>query len=441
MNPTFSIVIFTKNRSQLARLTLESVLRQSFRDLEVILCDNDDTDSTRDAVAYCRDSRFRYHRTGGKLSMADNWETGLSMAAGRYVLSLSDRMVLKQHALTRIWREIQEHGLDVYVWQYDVLLQRRRGDTVLRYSAPRGTEEVPSDSLINQFLRSLNGYAAYSHRLPRGLNSCCSRAVLEEIRATTGGRVCFPAERSPDFTQAFLTLVHRSSVVMINEPLFVWGSLALSNGGGGYDGTDTFRRYLSDLGLTEDDLYDRVPIKTIGIHTVLCNDLMHLKAALPERFANIELDVAAYFIACHDEIVRWLSVRDPLYASKIGAWRDALAGQPSWLRDEVEQKIAEAEKKRPAGGESGTEQFRRMEADYSPSLGDLPWFSKDGIRNRLGRTARCLYNAVFPRRRPRSLYKFRTALEAADWLERLEEWERQSVVAAKPRKGSRPRRG
>ena len=425
MTPTFSIVIFTKNRPQLARFTLESVLRQSFGDFEVILCDNDDTEATCNAVSHCRDSRFRYHRTGGKLSMVDNWETGLSMATGRYVLSLSDRMVLKRYALTQVWREIQEHGLDVYIWQYDLLDQWRRWDHLERYSGVRGAEVVPSHSLLDQFLRAHEGYSAYSHRLPRGMNSCFSRRVMDDIRATTGGRVCLPAAVAPDFVQAFLTLMHRSSVVVMNKPLYVWGSTALSNGCGTYDGTDTFRRFLSELGRTEEDLYDRVPIKTIGIHNILCNDLMHLKASLPERFANIQLDVAAYFIVCHAEIGQWLSVSDPLYASKMGAWRAALAGQPSKLRDEVEQKIA-AKERRPAEGESEAERFRRMRADYSPGLGDLPWFSKHGIENRLRRMVGTLHHAAFRRRRPLWVGKFRTPLEAADWLERLEEWEQRT---------------
>src|SRR2546421_12370040 len=95
MRPTFSIVIFTKNRPQLARFALESVLRQSFGDFEVILCDNDDTEATRNAVAHCRDSRFRYHRTGGKLSLGSNWEAGLAVGTGRHPLSVSGRLVLK----------------------------------------------------------------------------------------------------------------------------------------------------------------------------------------------------------------------------------------------------------------------------------------------------------------------------------------------------------
>ena len=206
--PTFSVVIFTKNRPQLAGFALESVLRQSFGDFEVIICDNDDGESTRRAMSRYQDKRIRYHRTGG-LSMVDNWECGLSLATGHFVVSLTDRSVLKRNALERVRRAIREHGEDVYVWEFDLLIQWRDGDDVIPYTGPRGDHVLSSRSLLDLFLK--NPYDTYEHRLPRSLNSCCSSDLLREIRASTGGHVCLPV--APDFTLAFMTLVHTPSVV------------------------------------------------------------------------------------------------------------------------------------------------------------------------------------------------------------------------------------
>src|SRR5688500_2786357 len=83
--PRFSIVIFTKNRSDLIGFALESVLNQTFPDFEVIIADNDDTDATAKVLSTYQDSRIRYLRTGS-LSMIDNWEAGVSLACGEYVL-------------------------------------------------------------------------------------------------------------------------------------------------------------------------------------------------------------------------------------------------------------------------------------------------------------------------------------------------------------------
>ena len=355
--------------------------------------------------------------------MVDNWECGLSLATGRFVISLTDRSVLKRHALERVRRAIREHGADVYVWTFDWLIQWRDGDDVIPYNGPRDDQVLPSRSLIDLFLR--NPYDTYEHRLPRSLNSCCSSELLREIRASTGGRVCLPV--SPDFTMAFLTLVHRAVVVAINEPLFVWGSGALSNGGGVYTGTDTFRRFLRDLNKTEADLYNKVPVKTVGIHNSLCNDLMHLKALVPERFAEINLDLPAYFTVCHDEILEWLAPNDPLYRVKMDAWEQALAMQPQSVQQEVTRAT---ERPRSTGDRVPKGVWvQALQGGYPPGFVRQPWLSWRGVwarlRRQLGGIRRRLYRACFPMRKPMQERKFRTPIEAVRWFEACEEWERR----------------
>ena len=422
MTPTFSIVIFTKNRAELAAFALESVLRQTFDDFEVIVSDNDDGESTARALARFRNPRFRYHRTGGTLSMVDNWECGLEFTTGHYVLSLTDRSVLKRHALERIWRAISEHPQqDVFVWQYDLLYQRRDGDTLIRYSGPPDDEIVSSAALFDFFF--LNPTERYSHRLPRGLNCCFSRSLLDELRATTGGRVCLPV--APDYIQAFLALVHRPTVAMINEPLFVWGGLALSNGLGTYDGTGTFQRFMHDLGRTEADLYDLVPVKTVGIHNMICNDLLHLKVQCPDRFSGVVLNLPGYFAVCYEEIQRWLAPANALYEAKTRAWKEALALQPSAVQAEVGQAVEVFERRRDPSRESAVTAFRRIQAEYQPGLNYPPWWTPLGVRRRAARLIKGVHRQVLTTRRPLPVYKFRSPVEAADYLEACERWERR----------------
>jgi len=99
-------------------------------------------------------------------------------------------------------------------------LFERRIDQIVRYSAAPSEHVVSSKSLFELFLH--NQYERYESQLPRSLNSCCSRDLLTEIRASTGGLLCLPG--APDYNLAFLTLLHRASVVLIKEPLFIWGS-------------------------------------------------------------------------------------------------------------------------------------------------------------------------------------------------------------------------
>jgi len=65
---------------------IESVLNQSFRSLELIICDNASTDDTericREFLA--RDSRIRYHRNETNLGAAANYNLAFERARGEY---------------------------------------------------------------------------------------------------------------------------------------------------------------------------------------------------------------------------------------------------------------------------------------------------------------------------------------------------------------------
>ena len=88
--PFFSIVIPTYNRSRLVTYAIDSVLKQTFGDFEIVVCDNGSADDTPDVVRRITDPRVRYVRTPRHMVIADNWEFARSHARGRMVLMLSD---------------------------------------------------------------------------------------------------------------------------------------------------------------------------------------------------------------------------------------------------------------------------------------------------------------------------------------------------------------
>src|SRR4051812_7380752 len=98
--PYFSILLPTRNRSEIVGGAIESVLAQTFADFELIISDNDISNTaTRDEVGRYSDPRIRYVRTNGNLSMHENWENALNQASGRYCLILEDKMRLVSNAL------------------------------------------------------------------------------------------------------------------------------------------------------------------------------------------------------------------------------------------------------------------------------------------------------------------------------------------------------
>lgn len=86
----FSVLIPTRNRLELLKYAVETVLRQDYEDWEVIVSDNDSAEDIQGYVAGLRDPRVRYVRTGGFVPVTDNWNFALSHSIGDYVVMLGD---------------------------------------------------------------------------------------------------------------------------------------------------------------------------------------------------------------------------------------------------------------------------------------------------------------------------------------------------------------
>ena len=114
-----SIVIPTRNRAHLLKFALKSALLQTYKNLEIIVCDNYSKDNTREIVDYFgSDERIVYVRTNKVLSMPDNWEFALSKSSGEYMAILTDDSYLLPNAIEEAMNEIDAYKTNVAVWRH-----------------------------------------------------------------------------------------------------------------------------------------------------------------------------------------------------------------------------------------------------------------------------------------------------------------------------------
>ena len=86
----FSFLIPSKNRLELLRHTVDSVMRQEHDDFEIIICDNASEQDYQEYVRSLHDPRVIYHRQATPVSVTDNWRSSLKLATGDYILMLGD---------------------------------------------------------------------------------------------------------------------------------------------------------------------------------------------------------------------------------------------------------------------------------------------------------------------------------------------------------------
>ena len=88
--PFASFCFSTFKRPGYLKSTLESILRQSFSDYEVIVSDNDPEQSGKPVVENFNDPRLRYYANEENLGMKKSFNRSLERSAGEYIVMIAD---------------------------------------------------------------------------------------------------------------------------------------------------------------------------------------------------------------------------------------------------------------------------------------------------------------------------------------------------------------
>ena len=94
--PAFSVIIPTYNRADFLPRAIQSILKQTFRDFELIIVDDGSTDNTEEVVGGISNARVRYfYQQNRGVSAARNF--GATLSKGQYTTFLdSDDEVLPE---------------------------------------------------------------------------------------------------------------------------------------------------------------------------------------------------------------------------------------------------------------------------------------------------------------------------------------------------------
>jgi glycosyltransferase involved in cell wall biosynthesis len=151
--PTVSVCIPAYRAAPFISATIESVLSQTLRDLEVVIVDDASPDDTDAAVQRHNDPRIRFERNATRLGVEANWNRVVALARGRYVKVLGHDDILRPDCLVRQVEIMEAHP------QVAIVAGRRniideRGRVVLRSRGLPGLSGfVPSAEALRRNVR------------------------------------------------------------------------------------------------------------------------------------------------------------------------------------------------------------------------------------------------------------------------------------------------
>mgnify|MGYP001207975830 CR=1 FL=1 len=119
--PFFSVVMPAYNCENTVGKTIESVLNQTFTDLELIIVNDGSTDNTQQVIEryHSKDSRMRYKtiRNGGPGNARNK---GIEITSGRYLLFVDSDDVMKDGTLEIYAEHVKNEKIDLVISSYNM---------------------------------------------------------------------------------------------------------------------------------------------------------------------------------------------------------------------------------------------------------------------------------------------------------------------------------
>ncbi len=88
--PKVSVCIPTYNRAKFLVYAVDSVLRQSYTDFELIICDDGSTDNTSEIVSQWNEPRICYIKHPVNIGRSNNMRSGFEASVGTYFIKFDD---------------------------------------------------------------------------------------------------------------------------------------------------------------------------------------------------------------------------------------------------------------------------------------------------------------------------------------------------------------
>jgi hypothetical protein len=342
-SPRFSVLIPTRDRPAYVRNALESVLKQSFGDFEVIVCDNFKERSCEAEVAAFSDPRIRYLRPPEPLAMHENWELAIDQARGDFVLILIDKTLLRLSALERLEAATHSHPADLYSWTADAyyLTDEAEGDVSCGYIVPvRGQGEpfyvdCAGEIAARVSFRQRLGTEGPAYAWGKICFGAYSRALIARIK-TRFGKVC--PLISPDYTSKTVALLSTDRLVDLNASYTVQLISSVSNGMLFSQDSGHARRFLAQGGFTEREFADLpIPHVFCSVHNICAYDWRMLDMVRPdEDYRQDSLDLAALYVQVERDLAairHWAS--DDERVAILGRMQAFLESAPVALRERI----------------------------------------------------------------------------------------------------------
>ncbi len=210
--PKVTVAIPTRNRVAFLVQALDSVLAQTYENIEVIVSDNASEDDTWHKLQKYADERLITVRQQHDIGMVGNWNACLNIASGEFFILLSDDDYLQPAAIERM--------ISVFLPSFQTLSIKREniGIVYCRYRITDKSGELVGLSRRAPFLEDAKDLILFFFQSKRHLVPCATLFRTHDLRALSG----YPVRNFPLGADAYAWMnivLQRGYAFFIDEQL------------------------------------------------------------------------------------------------------------------------------------------------------------------------------------------------------------------------------
>ena len=316
-----SVVIPTRERAGTLLATLKTVVTQDYKNLQIVVSDNNSVDNTKEVVESFHDPRIVYTNTGRRLGMSSNWEHGLSYVDGDYVMFLGDDDGLLPNACSDVALILCKLKSDALIWLKPDYNWPCSFSAANKISIKFGNSILRIKSKM--VLRAMAyGYSGYG-RLPIIYSGFVSTSVIRQVIKKTGKFFC---SVTPDIYSGIAIASQIGYYHYSLRPFSINGGSSQSNGQS-INRSDSFSKIFfeeSDLSINK-----KIPVIRGSMHSSVAEAF--LQAQELELIGKPKLKDRRYFELIFADLARLRNIE----AREKGFTEFCLLDIPSSLRKRV----------------------------------------------------------------------------------------------------------
>lgn len=211
MNDCISVIIPCYNAEKYIEKSLNSIINQTYSNLEIILVNDGSTDDTKKIISsFLSDKRIKYieQKNGGEFAARN---TGLFAATGKYIGFVDADDYIAPEMYEKLYNSILNTNSEMAVCNFNLIYEKEESKTKNSYSnMPNGVYEPQ---------KNVYGYWCQSCASPIPNNYVWTRLYIRDLIIHSG--IHFENHKhSIDTLFNFKLLPHMKKVVFVNEGLY-----------------------------------------------------------------------------------------------------------------------------------------------------------------------------------------------------------------------------